>query len=443
MTSIDLKTIIPNILEHVSFHNYLINEHYNVVEHASGTLRKAYYKETLHFKDIIYLSLVEGKDTFYSLSFGDTGDIITFVKNRIEIDGTYNEFNPKKNNIIEACKKLLLYLNDHSESQEKIQLTTIESSSFKAFQKQTFTQFYNVEEIYNTEYLNKKGISNETIHSIYFANKIFNTIGLYYNGTSHDVINTTFPIYDLKDNEVGLINMNTIALAGVEEDITVPVTSSNIKKGFWISNKIKEHKSIKTKLTLVDNPIEALSHCQAFDNQRLYISFFEKSEKVFDVIYNLIQNHSANLFLASNVSLNNLIFELRLLIHIIGKEHDIEFNIETPTTVNIRLKNSKHIKLFTERIQRINNRIIKDVLSSLGDTSRHLVHQDIIKASKTEHQTLTFKIPKNLQMLYEISKIIVSTFECQVGIVTEKSTQFSWQNLSEDTKILSFKNINY
>jgi len=456
MTKIDLETIIPNILENVDFHNYLINEGYSIIKNTSNKIQQSYFKETISFNEIIYISLVDGKEKYFSASFGDSGNLITFVKNRIELDGTYDTFNPKKNNIIEACKKLLLYLNDSSIKNEKSKLTNIDPNSFKEFQKKTFTHFYEAEAIYYTNFLNKKGVSNDTIYDLSFVNKIFNTVGLYHKDKSYEVVNTAFPLYNINLKEVGLVNYNTISVRdNQEEDIILPVASSDLKKGFWISNVNKDHGTVKTRLTVVDTPIEALSHFEIFNNDRVYLSFFEKNEKAFEIILRLIENHNANLFLSSSVNIENIIFEFRLIIFILSKTHPVNFLIENNNHINLEIKTCPELKLFTERIQKFNNKLINGVLSSLGRKATTYLENEIIKGSKIGSDTLVFKIPKTLQVLYGVSKLLTSTFEIKTGLITEKSNKFNWEKLALNNKnktfaelvkaaeVFGFKNINY
>jgi len=455
MTKIDLNTIIPNLLANVDFHHYLLTENYNVVENVSYDKAIVYHKEDILFEEMVYITSVDGQQNYYSSTFTDSGNLIDFVKNRIEIDGTYEEFNPKKNNLIEACKKLLLFLNNVDlNNADSFDLKSIKQTDFLELQKKTYTYFYEALPISNFKYLKSKGITEDAILHPYFLGKIYNTTGLSYDDKSYDIINTSFPLYNETNKEIGLSIMNSITLEDEgEEDITLIVPGSDDKKGFWISNKVQSDMRSKPKLTLVDDPIEALSHFQIYDEERLYLSFFSKTEKAFDVIYSLIKKHNANFYLSSNVTLDNIIYDLRLILYVLGKDHSISFKIEHSNSIEITIKNSPHLKMFMERTERINNRIIKGVISALGNNSKYLLENDIIRASRESEDTFAFRIPKSLQMLYETTKNIVSTFPSNVGIITEKSTLFSWQELSvkhpkqsvekliKDTEIFGFKNI--
>lgn len=461
MTKIDLEQIIPSIIEKANFQHYLLSEGYSVIENVSNSNQKRFYKDSLNFKEIISLVNVNGTVKFFSSTLGDEGDIIVFVKNRIEIDGTYNEFTLKKNNIIEACKKLLKYLNQLEKKPKKEKLEPIDIVSYKELQKTTFTGFYEAKSIYNTTFLESKGIQKKTISSELFRDKIFNTEGLFYGDKSYDIINTAFALYDLNNKEKGLVNYNSITskkdwLIKDNQDIIEAVSGSDLKSSFWISNDIdRAHKTTKNKLTLVDSPIEALAHYQIYKEDRIYFSFFHKSEKSYDIINNLVQEKEANIYLASNLTLENLVFELRLILAILNKEHPIEFLAETGTTVDFVITPNEHLKIFTERIQRLNNKLINEVISTLGKTSSRLLDDEIIKASMNKDKKILIKIPKSLQVLYQISKIMLDTFKTNVGIVTEKSKVFSWNTLSVKTKneplegiieaaeIFGFKNISY
>lgn len=460
MTSISLDTLIPKILSSVSFHSYLLYEDYNIIENTSDNTQTAYHKTTNYFDDIVYLKSIKDREVYYSPSFEDSGDIIEFVTNRIELDESYESFEPNKNNVIEACKKLLIYLDANSQSQRKLKLDNIDSVLFEKFKKTTFTKLYKAKPIFNFDFLNKKGISQSTTQDDIFEGKIYSTEGLFFRDESLEVINTSFPLFNLNHIEVGLINMNSVVYDDIEEEIITEAKSSDIEKGFWISNNIKNHINKKTRLTLVDSPIEALAHYQVSAETRTYLSFHKRSEKTFDVIYNLIKKYNANLHLSSSISIENMIFELRLLIYFLQKKYPISFVMETNSFIDISIKHDKNIapelKDFVERITRYNKKMINSVLQNLGNPSKRYLNNKIIKGfTIPETQNSVFKAPKTLQGIHELTKIIVKTFPSKIGIVSEKPQYINWVNMNmkhqgqnivdliETAEVFGFKNINY
>lgn len=457
MTKVDLKLIIPNILNSVNFDKYLLSQGYSLIENTSDSTKRSYYKDNINFNEIVYLFNVNDQTQYYSANLSDSGNIIDFVKNRIEIDGTYVKFNPKKNNIIESCKKLLQFLNNTNENTEKEFLNTVDTHEFLAFQKKSFTHFHNAETIYNIDFLKNKGIHKNTINKPFFKNNIYNTVGIYHNNETYDVINTAFPLYNTNLKQVGLVNYNVLEFENSQqEDIIDFVNGSDINRGFWLSDIMSSNHE-KVKITLVEDPIEALSHYQLYKENRTYLSFFNKSEKTLDIIYKLVSENQAYLYLSSDVSLDSMIFELRVIIYITSKTFPINFVIENNSTIEFTVQTTKDLKMFTDRIKRLNNKIISGVIKSLGSKSASYLANEIIKASKINDNTILVKIPKTLQILYEISKIIVNTYVTKTPLITEKSTGFSWSSLNTKSKenqtdveqlieaneIFGFKNINY
>lgn len=431
MTKIDLKTIIPIILQNIDFNSYLIGEGYIYVASRSTDKLSVYEKDDV-FKEIIFITKPGDIEEFYSSTFKDSGNIIAFVKNRIEIDGTYDSFNPKKNNLIEACKKLIFFKSNKSVPFNRY-LDSINKSDFIKFQNKTFTYYYDATPIIHTNFLNDHGIIDSTINSPFFKNRIYNTSGLYYNDKNYDVQNTVFPIYDLKNKETGLVLMNTIidsANNDISENITHIVPTSDDKKGFWSSNNFKTTQRSKTRITLVDSPIEALSHYQIYEHERLYIAFFTKSEKAIEVIYKLATDNFANVHFAKNINVENLIYELRIILYFLSKKYDLGFERENENNIQIRINSDKHAKTFMQRIQRINHRIVSGVIKTLGDSSKPMLENDIIRASK-DGKHILFNIPRNMQMLYEITKNLVATYQIDTGLIVEKSTNFTWNELNK------------
>lgn len=440
MTKIELKTIIPKLLETINFQTYLLDQNYTLVDNVSNDSVLVFFKQDILFEETLYLTTVNGRVEYFSSTYRDKGHLIEFVKNRIEIEGSYSWWNPKSNNLIEACKKLLFYINQNNARHLSNEIdAATDSDAFFDLQQRSFTYFYDAKALFFTDFLQDKGIDLKTLNHSQFKGKLFNTQGLFYKDANYDIINTAFALYNLNLREVGLTITNSIKEEeGEEQEIDFIVPGSD-PQGFWLSNDARKDTRSKVKLTLVDSPFEALAHWQIYSQERLYLCFGQKNEKNFDLLYNMMQKYQANIYLASEVKLEHFIYELKFVLFLIGKHFPVSFNMEHSSYVELFVDDCKELKALTERFTRLNNKIINGVFTTLGEHSKRILEKDIIRASKTNNGIL-FKVPKNLQMLYETNKNLINSFPIKNGIAIEKSTQFSWLDLNtkykqEKTKI--------
>ncbi len=80
--TINLNEIIPKIIENVSFVQYLEKNGYKKKK-SNLDQYYCYKKDYDYIEDTIFLSKIENQEAYFSLSFKDKGNIIDFVKNRI------------------------------------------------------------------------------------------------------------------------------------------------------------------------------------------------------------------------------------------------------------------------------------------------------------------------------------------------------------------------
>ena len=174
MAFANLVDIIPVILENVSFKEYLLNTGYRNLPNKNIKGFECFSKKNnILDDDVIFIGFYNNKEIYYSLLFNDTGNILDFVKNRIELDNEYEIFEPNKDHLIEACRKLIAYINIEGETKQKNDTKTNSEDVF-VLQKESFTKFHNAAFIYNYEYLNEFNITEKTINSPVFKNKIYN-----------------------------------------------------------------------------------------------------------------------------------------------------------------------------------------------------------------------------------------------------------------------------
>ncbi|MEM1003251.1 MAG: hypothetical protein AAGH46_11445, partial [Bacteroidota bacterium] len=91
MSYADLSKVIPQILKSVRFHDYLLFKNYKFLKDKTFKGLQCYKKDSDEFDDIIYVGHVGKEETYYSVHYNDKGNIIDFVKNRIEIETTWTD----------------------------------------------------------------------------------------------------------------------------------------------------------------------------------------------------------------------------------------------------------------------------------------------------------------------------------------------------------------
>lgn len=384
-------------------------------------------------EDTVFISNINNEETYYSLSFKDKGNIIDFVKNRIELDQDYILFSPEKDHLIEACKKLVEFINQYGEETSKLNISSSSTNMLGLINK-AFTTYYKAipaDEITNVQYFKHFGIDPLILSEDLFKDKVYSTIGLILNGKIYnDAVNISFPIVTPNNNnkEIGLYNSNIIKLENKTEEINLFAPGSN-KKGFWSSNKPKQHKNTKYKITIVDKPIEALAHYSYIKEPRQYISFFESDENTFENLKYLLNNSNkavTSIYLSMGISLENFEKEFKLLISLL--DIDAKLMMANFNEIKIWFSNSA-LEYFYDLISAIketNNKNIATAIKTLGDQAKNHIKNDMILASKDERNNLIIQIPKNFKTLYQFQQILINVMPSKYNINTEKPKYMNW-----------------
>lgn len=182
----------------------------------------------------------------------DKGTIIDFVASKKHYD-----LSSKK-----GWREVADYLNDYLGRPTHHLHTVQQQPSEEVKRNRAVTQYFELEPLKDTRYLESRGISPETLSSFPFGQRIFNQTFTNEDKT-FKVINTVFPL----ENENGMLglvvrNDNYNKIKGSKED------------GVWVSN-IDPTRPPK-EVFICESPIDALSYHQlcppAQPHERMYIS---------------------------------------------------------------------------------------------------------------------------------------------------------------------------
>lgn len=430
MSYADLSKVIPQILKSIHFHDYLLFKNYKILKDKTYKGLKCYRKDSDEFDDIIYVGNVGKEETYYSVHYNDKGNIIDFVKNRIEIEEHYINFTPEKDHLIEACKELIVYLNENGESStDKGEETS--KNDLKELMMNSFTNHYNATSVVDYNFLESLKIKKSIADHRLFQDRIFNSRGLMFNRNFYDVINMAFPIYDINSRECGLYYENFLKIEDDKKTHFEFFASHSVKTGIWMSNEFKRTANQTIALTIVDRPIEAISHFQYIKQDRRYVSVFDVEEVTLKHLTNFLNQGRTSLYLAFNVNMESFIKEIRILVTFLSLEHDIQFVQNTNKDIWLRfaIKSEKrYFERFLKRIKYHNNNKLKNVIGVLGEKSTQFIKDDMIKVSEDQNGDLTVKVPKNFKTLYRFEKILISSFPKHIPIQIEKPTHLSWKN---------------
>jgi hypothetical protein len=437
MAFLSLNDIIPKILEVVNFEEYLLHDGYIFMPNKKIKGFEAFVKKNLMIEDeVIFLGYNTDNQTeiYYSMLFNDQGNIIDFVKNRIEFDNTYETFEPTKDSLIEACKKLVEYINIKGEKKDKINLET-KTEDFYLLKKETFSLYYKARKVYDFDFLNHYKIPASTIEHPIFLNCIYNTNGFITNGiTANDTVNMAYPLIDENKKECGFFFENLIRNQEKKLEIISFFAPGSLKSGLWISNKLENTSATNAKITLVSNPKEALAHFSYLKENRLYIAPFDIDESTYAHINSLLNRYHSSIYLASDVSVPNFIAEIKIVISVINAKKQIDlFSFEKEFYDHIVIKlnvggtsfDDDIIENFMNRIKRHNASKISTIKTILGNKAINHLQNDLIVPKFDQQQNIVFKIPKNLNSLYNIEQFIIKSFAFS-NFYIEKPMHFSW-----------------
>lgn len=445
MAFASLEDVIPKILKNIDFHEYLVASGYKLLPHKNVKGFICYTKQDslILEDDIVFVGNNKGVDIYYSSLFSDSGNIIDFVKNRIELESDYETFAPNKDPLIEAVRKLVYYINSNGENESKKNLETT-AEDLKNLKQNTYTTFYKCEPIYDSKYLESFKISKSVLDHPIFKGTIFNSRGLIINEEQLDIINTAFPLYNEAGKECGLYFENKIEeKKRIKSDINF-FAPGTIETGLWFSNNylldqnFKGKVSIKTKVTIVNNPKDALAHFSHLKENRFYVSVFKQDETTYEHLKSVLNRQKSNLYLAGNVSIVNFVNEIKIILKMINAE--IEFVKETYESITIKIDCNKEIINLDKLLRHIrtnNTSKVQQVLKTLGEDAKPILKNDIIVPTQDEDENLLIKIPKNFKTLFFMQKTLIKVFPAPFDIHIEKPMYLDWtmQNIKITTAV--------
>jgi len=425
---LSLQDVIPKIIKNINFAQYLSDNGYQLLKDkkVKGFLCFSKKNELLG-EDLVFLgNHKSGEEMYYSMLFNDQGNIIDFVKNRIEFDNDYETFAPTKDHMIETIRKLVAYINANGEN-ERITDSGTTDQDIENLKQNTFTTYYNAEPIFDTKYLETYNIKKSIINHEIFKNTIYNTRGLIINEEQLDVINTVFPLLNESGKECGLYFENHVEKkkgSSVEGSIDF-FAPGTIETGIWFSNNLPTYKTSNSKVTIVNNPKDALAHFSYLRENRYYLAVFKKDETTYSHIKSVLNRQRSHLYLAGNVSIQNFVEEIKIIINILP--NNIEFVKEhyDHILVNFDKEEQPYFEKILKLMQKNNVSKVEQVISTLGKDCKPHLKNDLFMPSNIEGSLLV-KVPKNLKTMYYFQQILIKTFPSQYNIVIEKPMYLDW-----------------
>lgn len=426
MSFASLEGVIPKIYKNVSFQEYLIDNGYklNVKKEIKGFICFSKIFNILG-EDIVFIGSNKGMEFYYSKLFNDSGTIIDFVKNRIELDSDYETFAPNKDHFIEAIRKLVEYINEKGENKFKTDYNTTKDD-LQLVKNNTFTTYYKATFIIDTKYLESFNISTNIINHPIFKDTIYNSRGLIYNDEQLDVVNTAFPLYNESGKECGLYFENNIEKRKKVESMIEFFAPGSVQTGLWQSNKNSLGTNTKTKVTLVNNPKDALAHFSYMKENRYYLATFKQDETTYQHIKSILIRQRSSLHLAGNVSVQNFVDEIRIILSLLDAK--VEFLKENYESVVIKVdsKEKQYFEKLMKYIRKNNATKFEEILKTLGDDAKVHIKNDLIVPTEDKDSNIYIKAPKNFKTLYFLQQILIKTFPCAFDIIIEKPMYLNW-----------------
>lgn len=436
MAFASLENIIPKILKNVNFEEYLLDNKYVLLPNKNVKGFKCFNKiSNVLGDDTVFIGNQKGVEIFYSLLFNQTGNILDFVKNRIEFENDYETFEPNKDHLIEACKKLVSYINEKGENELKIDLITSDEE-LHDLKKNTFTKYYKAEPISDFEYLESFSLKESIVNHPIFKNTIFNTRGLIYHEQQLDIVNTVFPLYNESGKECGLYFENYIEKNKKIIDVIDFFAPGSVETGVWVSNNYFLNKNFKantkTKVTVVNNPKDALAHFSYLKENRFYVSIFKEDQTTYEHLKSILNKQKCNLYLAGNVSIKNFIDEIKIILEILDNKIDFIKENYDHILIKVDKKEEEYFEKFFKLIRKNNASKFNQIIDTLGKESKDHLKNDLIIPTQDLESNILIKIPKNFKTLYHFEQILIKTFPSQYDIKIEKPMYFNWtkQNIT-------------
>ncbi|WP_411029869.1 hypothetical protein [Spongiimicrobium sp. 3-5] len=431
-SSVDLLSQIPDVIETANFEHYISSIGYTHKPDLDiGVFRCYLLKQDENLRDVIFLAKLEGEERYYSLVKKDQGNILNFIKRRIEDGDKLISFNPSKDNLIEASNTLVNFLKDGNPP-FKSSLESYGSGDLDDLLKNAFSRFYKLYPIVDFEVMGHYGIVPETTQNMVFHNCAFNAKPTLNSVLEeHGVPNVAFPVVDEKGNQIGIHFLDNTDDAGFNADFTD-------LSGLWLTNATKLSYHEKTHFTMVSKPIEAYAHYQFFqknnesmDNRR-YFCPLSLNENAMHRISKLLESENSILHLACNVSHTDFLREIRLLIYLMAqKDYGIQLNYtnETELALRIGLKDD-HAKLyaqFLKRILKFNRARVEELTMKLGREANNFVKTDIIKINENRAKGLIkILVPLNHKTLNAFIGMLTKSFPIGYTVHLEKPRFLKW-----------------
>ncbi len=459
-----LHDVIPKILASASFHDYLLHNQYELDPEREMSGLPCYILKDRKGKidDVVYLAKGPRYVYFYSYEGHDSGSIVDFVRNRIERRSDEQPFNPYRDSLIEACQHLLEFMASQkfaSDFDIKGTPDVLESLTERAYS----LYFYLSEAPYEP-FFSHYGIQLGTVDSPPFKGRIFSNKGLKIDDLNlPNTTNTIFPLYNYKMEEQGLWYFNILQSIGQErEEINFSGMFSD-DDSFWMSNKISGSQKV-VRMTLVDTPLEALSHYQYHKGKnedvgyRRYISFKNINDESLFQFGKLLEQNPFRLILSSSATLEGLSNELRMVSYVVSRSYNVQLLHMGKETIQLLLdldlqkeSEKERFVALKKKVDFFNKYYVVSTAKALGPSSKVFLSKNLINLNMNENEGLILQFPNNVKTLYHVIRYLIIVFPVSMKVDIEKPLHKSWvtqcklskndsinkQNLTDTLEIMS------
>jgi hypothetical protein len=383
---------------------------------------------------IIYKNAAGEYQYFNRADDRDKGDVISFIKNRIEnprVDGI--RATPGKNiwaSVIENAKNFLnlppAQRNTSPQLQQRIEpMQRGDAPPLPDFLRNTTP-------LTDTRYLNGRGITNETLASPLFEGRILNHVhvGTGRDGQSYKYTNTAFPQL-VKDAIVGL-EIKAERFKGQAAD-------SLNSSALWLSNANTK----TTTLVVGESAIDAHSHYQLKQpTNALYASTSgQLTDNKVAEIKRLVENNALKTVkLAFDNNLEGHLFDTRLITGLARPGTPMGIERTQPSIITVAVYSVQD-----EPVSKL-HRDIKAYNSQVTEGYRKLAGQDVvaappaldaefIKAGRVGDHSYQFHVPKRSEALAAFNQALIGAFPMVAKLELDKSKANDWNDqLKESLK---------
>ncbi len=458
--------IYDNIKNAISFEEFLI---YSGYEYAPKKAKNCFVNKKQH--DIIFLNYDAKSNsyTYYSLTHMDRGDIIDFVRNRL--NGYYLSTRDKHDEK-QALNVLKSYANIPED--KKIQLIKknipkidhLKSPKEKLKSYHYFSKLYNLKSLEDTGILNLRYINNKTIESPILNGCIFNCSGVYFKDDGNivineNVVNIAFLYHDIEAREVG---MQTYYIDKNNKANKFFVKDSSRGNAVWITKHLKN----KTKkLFIAENSIDAISHHElnGLDQSYRYLSTGGQiTENQIQIIQALVDKYRYHVELGNDFdrhgqrynldiisalgyeffstvksSLNKDVLKLDIKFHQIS---DIELKQYLTKHSGLNKNTLQQIKksLLDEKITHLLNAINKINKTIIKDFEKNQIKKESFSIAKKSDYSYTINIPNRAYQIAELNNVLINEFKLNISLKIPQSLD-DWNQDLKNTKSQELKEV--